>query len=426
MSSYFCRRHPCPLHVRVYVCVLIALLTGVAWADEPLSLEEALALASQQSAQLAAQRHGIEAAQRAVVPARELPDPKLFFGVDNLPVTTSDAFSLNRDFMTMRKIGVMQDFTRGQKRELKGQLAERIADRESAMLVDTQAALRRDVATAWVQRYFAERMNSVVAEQTEEATLQRDAIRAGLKSNRTQPADLLAVEITLQSLLDKRAQYDKESARAKAMLTRWLGTAAERPLAEFTPHRPPVDSSNLTDHIEQHPHVQSLDRQIAVVQAEASIAQAETKPDWSLELAYAQRGPAFSNMVSVQVSIDLPIFQSRRKYPAIASKAAQVEQARDLKEDAIRSHLAEARAALTDWDAARDRAKHYDDVLLPLARERVKTLLAAYRGGRSELAPVLEARRVELDLKVQRLQLVAEQATAYAQLLYFVHPEAGK
>jgi outer membrane protein TolC len=406
--------------------VLIALLTGFAWADEPLSLEEALALASQQSPQLAAQRHGIEAAQRAVVPARELPDPKLFFGIDNLPVTTSEAFSLTKDFMTMRKIGVMQDFTRGEKRELKGQLAERIAERESAMLVDTQAALRRDVAAAWVQRYFAERISSVVVEQMQETTLQRDAIRAGLKSNRTQPADLLAVEITLQSLLDKRAQYDKESARAKAMLARWLGPAADRPLAEFAPDKPPLDLSGLTGHIDQHPHVQSLDRQIAIAQTEAAIAQAATQPDWSLELAYQQRGPTFSNMVSVQVSIDLPIFQSRRKYPDIASKAAQLERARQLKEDAVRSHLAEARAALADWEAARDRTKHYDASLLPLARESVNTTLAAYRGGRGGLASVLEARRLELDLKVQRLQLVSEQATAYAQLLYFVHPGSGK
>jgi outer membrane protein TolC len=228
-------------------------------------------------------------------------------------------------------------------------------------------------------------MSSVVAEQMQETTLQRDAIRAGLKSSRAQPTDLLAVEITLQSLLDKRAQYDKDSARAKAMLARWLGPAADRPLAEFSPARPPIDLGDLTGHIDQHPHVQFLDRQIAIAQTEASIAQAATKPDWSLELAYQQRGPTFSNMVSVQVSIDLPIFQSRRKYPEIASKAAQLEQARELKEEAVRLHLAEARAALANWEAARDRTKHYDDSLLPLARDSVKINLAAYRGGRGGL-----------------------------------------
>src|SRR5215813_10586243 len=198
--------------MRRWVCLLATLVTAMASAAEPLSLDEALAIASRQSAHLTAQRHGIEAAQQMIVPARELPDPKLFFGVENLPVTTSDAFSLTTDFMTMRKIGLMQDFPRAEKRELKGQLAQNMAAREAAMLGDTQATLRRDVATAWVQRYFAERMAAVVNEQIAEWQFQREAMRAGVKANKVAPADLLAVDVGLQSLVDKRAQFEKEAA----------------------------------------------------------------------------------------------------------------------------------------------------------------------------------------------------------------------
>jgi outer membrane protein TolC len=49
--------------------------------------------------------------------------------------------------------------------------------------------------------------------------------------------------------------------------------------------------------------------------------------------------------------------------------------------------------------------------------------LAAYRGGQGTLAAVLEARRAELDLRLQQLQLAAEQGRAYAQLLYFLPQE---
>ena len=44
-------------------------------------------------------------------------------------------------------------------------------------------------------------------------------------------------------------------------------------------------------------------RQEAVAQAEADIAQADKKSDVSVELMYSQRGPAYSNMVSVNVSV---------------------------------------------------------------------------------------------------------------------------
>jgi outer membrane protein TolC len=39
---------------------------------------------------------------------------------------------------------------------------------------------------------------------------------------------------------------------------------------------------------------------------------------------------------------------------------------------------------------------------------------------------VLQARRDELDLKMQQLQLQSEQALAYAQLLYFSHEGDSK
>jgi outer membrane protein TolC len=426
MVFIVCERRSLRSFARWWLCAIALPLAATAVAAEPLSLQEALAVASQRSGQVSAQRHGVEAARQAVVPARELPDPKLFFGIENLPVTTSDAFSLTRDFMTMRKIGVMQEFSRSQKRELKGQVAERTAAREEALLVDTQAALRRDVATAWLQSYYAERLSATVAEQIEEARLQREAASAGLKSNRIQPGDLLAIEVNLQTLIDRRAQFDRDAARARAMLSRWLGPAAERPLSEFTLAGSPGDLAALSAHIEQHPHVQSLDRQIEIAQAEAQLAQAAKQPDWSLEVAYAQRGPGFSNMLSVQVSIDLPILQSRRKNPEIASKYAQVQQARELRDEAIRAHVAEARAALTDWQAASERVRRFDESVLPLADERIKTALAAYRGGKGELGTVLEARRAQLDLKLQRLQLLSEQMLAYAQVLYFTHAENGQ
>src|SRR4249919_2210582 len=101
------------------------LLQGVVYADDvsPLSLDEALQLAGNHSLQVAAQRSAITAAEQTAVSARQLPDPKGIIGIDNLPVTTSEAWSLTSDFMTMRKIGVVQDFPGAGKSDLKGKLA---------------------------------------------------------------------------------------------------------------------------------------------------------------------------------------------------------------------------------------------------------------------------------------------------------------
>ena len=394
-----------------------------AQAATPLSLTEALAIADRESSLLAAQRSAILAAGENMAAARELPDPKLKFGIDNLPVDGTDRYSLTRDFMTMRKIGVAQEFVRDEKREIKGRRAESEFQREQAMLADARAALRRDVAQAWMERHFAERMTAVIDEQYAETNLQRESLNAGLRTGRTQPADLLSVHVNLQSLIDRRGEYQRQAARATATLSRWLGTDSMRPLAPLPARLLPAQHRDFAIHAENHPHLRTLEQQIEVTRNDAALARVSNKPDWGLEVTYAQRGPQYSNMLSVQVSIDLPLFQANRQDRSIVAKLAQVEQARALREDALRQHLAEVQATWADWEAATARLQRFDDTLLPLSRERTQLALAAYRGGQGPLAAALEARRAEIELRLQQLQLAAEQGRAYAQLLYFLPQE---
>lgn len=418
---------------RLAVCAgIVCSISSSAAAQNALSLDEALAIAVRDSPLLAAQRSAITAAEQGTYTARELPDPKLKFGVDNLPLESADKWSLTRDFMTMRRIGVAQEFIRSEKREIKGRRAEHQLAREQAMLGDTRASLRREVATAWMERYFAEQMAKVVQAQYAETELQREALQAGIAASRTTLSERIALNSSLQLLLNRKLEFDKQAARAQALLTRWLGEAAQRPLApppEADASGTPTGQPWLADtagHAPHHPHLQTLERQVDIAQSEADLAKAATKPDWGLELSYAQRGPAYTNMLSLQISIDLPLFADRRQNREAVARAAQLEQARALREEALRQHRAEAMAVRAEWESARARVQRFDDALLPLARDNVTIALAAYRGGLSSLAMVLEARRAELDLRLQKLQLLAELGRARAQLLYFLPEEAAK
>ena len=100
------------------LAVVLLALSFVAAADPPLSLAETLKIAVARSQQIVSQRAMADAAREMVVPAGELPDPKLKVGVENVPTDGSDAWSLTRDFMTMSKVGLMQEFPREEKRRL--------------------------------------------------------------------------------------------------------------------------------------------------------------------------------------------------------------------------------------------------------------------------------------------------------------------
>ena len=143
-----------------------------------------------------------------------------------------------------------------------------------------------------------------------------------------------------------------------------------------------------------------------------------------LEVGYGQRRPYFDNMLTVMVSFDLPLRASERQDRDIASKLAEVEQARAMREDTLRMHTAEVRGWLADFDAAGRRIERFEGVLLPLSRDRRGAALAAYQGGRGELGGVLEAERAVTEIDLALVQALAERAKAWANLNYLYPQES--
>lgn len=150
------------------------------------------------------------------------------------------------------------------------------------------------------------------------------------------------------------------------------------------------------------------------------MAQADKKSDWSAELMFSQRGPAYSNMVSLSVSIPWQWDSANRQDREVSAKAALAQRVRDVREESLREVAASTRSALQAWQANRERLSHYDVTLIPLASERVRAAQAAYRGASGPLDAVLEARRAELDTRLERLRIELETAGLWAQLNYLI------
>lgn len=386
-----------------------------------LSLTDAQRLAANDSPQIDAQTASLRAAQEGRLGAAELSDPKLIVGLDNLPVDSVDRFSLTRDFMTMRKIGFAQDFVRGEKLKLRGDRADAEIRKEAALLSLAQVNLKRDVALAWIDRYFAEQQRARLNELVRESELQITSTQASLAGAKGAAAESIAARLARVQLADRIIDADRLVARAEANLARFVGTLARLPLAAA----PPFDQlahrhADLIAGLANHPHLAMYAPMQAMADTEVRLADAAKHPDWSLELAYARRGPAFSNMVSIGVRIDLPIFQSTRQDPAIGVKLAQANQVRAQAEAARRAHAAEIESMLADWEAAKRRVAKYANEILPLARTRSQVALAAYSGGRGDLAAVLDARKAEIDLGMSQLQMEADLAHAWANLNFLL------
>lgn len=407
---------------RVICAALLVWLSPLAFADTPLTLSGAQRLAVERSRQLAALGLGVTASREMAVAAGQLPDPVLSVGVENLPVEGMDRWSISRDFMTMRRIGVMQEWTRKEKRELRAERYEVEAQKGLAEQEMARANIHRDTAIAWLDTSYAEAMAAAIAEQRVRGLQEAQAADAQYRAGRGSQPELLMSKANLAMLDDRAAEIEVKVRNARTMLARWTGVADPRAMLASRPdiHRVNLDLHHLEEQLERHPEIEVLSRQAQMAASEARLARANKTPDVSVELAYNLRGSAFGDMVSFGVSVPLAIFQKDRQDREVAAKLAMAEQAAAQRDEAVRSHVAEVRTMLQEWENNRARIVRYEREIVPLTSARADATLAAFRGGKTTVNDVLAARRAELDARLQALQLEAETARMWARLNFLV------
>ena len=398
-----------------------------AWSSartEPLTLERAVELAIQRAPQIAANDAALESAQAEIVAAGRLPDPELVAGVDNLPTTGEDAWSFDRDFMTMRKIGLMQSFPNARKR---GSQRERASAAELVVRAETQQTqleVARATAEAWISVQTSKLVVDNLQQLKPEVQLQADAARAALASGRGTSVDALAAQSAITELDDRVLDAQRELAAARAELARWVGDdgGAEETgsaLASAPNFRAlPLARERILTSVHRHAPLLTFDAEVALANAEVELARASRRPDWSAELAYAKRGSMFSDMVSLEFRVGLPLFTGNRQDPMIRAKRAAVTQLEAQRETERRMHAAEVASMLAAWDAAVQRIELYEQERLPLARQRSRAALAGYQAGGTDLAAVLTSHVAEIELQRDYAELRKALGQAWAYLRY--------
>jgi outer membrane protein TolC len=209
------------------------------------------------------------------------------------------------------------------------------------------------------------------------------------------------------------------------MLARWIGDEAQSVSLAAAPAFEilPSTRETLLATLHQHASLLAYEAQIALAQSEVNMARAEKHADWSAELAYARRGDAFSDMVSLEFRVGLPLFSRHRQDPLISAKRAEVTQLEAQREAELRMHSEEVISTLAAWQSARDRVDLYQRERLPLARQRSKVALASYQAGGIPLADVLASIVAEVQIRQNHAELLRELGRSWVLLRYLELPE---
>jgi len=409
----------------ILMCLLFGMMLVLAYsakAEEPLTLAETIQLATQNQPLLQSLDDAAASSRQAAIAEGQLPDPKVKFGVINLPVTTSDALRYNRDDQTMVNVGISQEVVPLKKRELASNRMLAEADQFQTEQVATARTIERDVALAWLDVYEAQRKSELYQRMINDMTAERKVLATNVSSGSAKTSDVLRMDTDISLTNEKRIFAQRDERKARAALARWIGQSASRSISSELPVMTNTVSHDANQSaLEQHPLLRNAHQTEKVAQYEVDSAQANLQRNWGWEVGYGKRFNDRSDMLTFQVSIDLQLDRANRQDRRTAEKLVLVEKARKLTEDRRRELSSELESAIADAEAAEARENEHLTKLIPNAQAKLSIAQAGYSSGKQSIGDVWQARRDVIDIELDHWTILTDKHRAAVKIGYLTN-----
>ena len=419
------------------VCgIFLLVITQSASSQIQLSLEQAVSLAREGDPWLTGSLYQEEAVQAQSTAAGELPDPVVSLGIANLPI---DSFHIGQEQMTQFKVGVSQDFPRGDSRMLKRQQLDEMSGQHPYLRQNRMAGVTVAVSNLWLETY----RNREAIRLIEQDRFLFEHLVNVAQSNytsavgETRQQDLLRAQLELTRLEDRLTLLQEQQETSRAEMNEWLqGTElkdfvlsvglptlslVQQGLAE----EGEFSDKQLIHALLQHPLIKSYEQKIMASHTGIQLSRQKYKPRWGLNTSYGYRnddplGNDRSHFFSMDVTFDLPLFTSRRQDKEVQSAIAEAEAIKTDKTLALRSMRADFESAQARLHRLDQRKTLYEDRLLQEIHDHAEASLTAYTNDDGEFSDVVRARIAELNANIDFLHINIDRLKTIAELNYFL------
>jgi outer membrane protein, heavy metal efflux system len=386
-------------------------------APDTLRLAEALRVAREGNPMLRAARASAAAAAQRVGPAGALPDPQLQFGLMN---RMASDFGSTMDPMTMNQVQLMLMLPWPGKLDNAKRAARHTAAAAGADADEQERMLVAQVRMAYYEVAYADRAldvmrrtQSLLREYLDVSTTMY-AVGSGLQQ------DVLRAQVEVARMGEDITRMAQMRIAAAARLNALLGREATEPIGGLdlpdlpAGELPPADTL-IAWALASRPALHAGAERVAAAEASLGAARRELFPDFELGVQ-VQRRPAFPDMVSLMVGINLPIFAGGKQLPMRREMAAMRDMSQaeflNLRNETI-ARIIETRARATQ-----DRAlgRLYGSGILPQARSAVQAALASYRVGRLPFMTLVDNQMTVNRYEIETYRLLADHQQAVGDL----------
>jgi len=404
----------------ICLVLIFPLLSQLAYAGDDLDLLVAEGLAS--NPDLRATQETWLMFDKKVGQATSFDDPQLTFGLNAYPV---DSFKDDETPMTGKDITLTQKFPFPGKRDARGEIATQQALWYKWVYEDQRLQLVKKIRDTYYQLYAFDR--SIVIME-EDLSILDDFIR--LTETRYQVGkglqqDVLRAQVERSKLMDRLFVQRQERESKLSEFNALLARPSSQTLS--TPERLDLPVLSLTLESlqeateESRPLFMAYRSVIDRYNAQRRLARLDRYPDFGVYAGYRIREDVpgdpvdGADFVSAGVSINLPIFQSRRT-DAIAEAAAGERMALRQYEGFRNQVASRIHAAWAQLERTRKQALLLETGIIPQARQVFQSAMAAYRVGKVDFLSLLDA-LLSLDrYQIDHHRAVAESLRSFAWL----------
>jgi outer membrane protein TolC len=399
--------------------VIITTLPGVAFA---LSLAQAEQLALEADPLIkrysaSSRSHDAESSANGT-----LPDPKLRLGMFNVPL---DSFSTTEDPSTQLRIGIQQEFPRGDTTDLKQQQSKWLAQAAMAQANDEKLKLLMNVRDAYLNLYYEIQAGSIVNETRELfvklAKITEDQYAAG----RVNQQDVIRADLELSRLEDRATKIQGNEDEYRAYLAQWVGDIAWQDIDSHFPVLPDVpDNVDINELLTQHPSVMAETAKVEASRTMIEVTRQDYKPGVGAFVEYRKRfgenadGSDRSDMMAAMVTVDIPLFTENRQDKNVAAREESANAARYSRDDRLRVLKRKLEKDRAIYRRLGEREMIYRNKLVSSAANNAEASLNAYQSGVTEFTTLMRAGITELDVRLENLRIQVDRLRTQARLLY--------
>lgn len=404
--------------------VVLIFFTSTALFAKELTLAEAELLALDSdfvSKQFNARAESLS--ERAIADG-QLPDPKIKFGVMNMPVAS---FDRSQENMTQLQVGIQQSFPRGQTLHYKSLQTLDIASVDAAMAFDREKRVLRSLRNSYLDLYLNVKTESILQQNRDLFTQMLDITQRQYAVGRDNQHDVLRAQLELALMDDRIAEITGAKEIALAELAKWIGDVqAQRSLPQTFPQLSSLSAlAQMVSDLQNHPLIQVENARVNASDKSIKIAEEQYKPGWMLDLTYGERtgnnpnGSSRDDFASAMIMVDLPIFTDKRQDKRLAASKLQNTASQYARSDRLLELKRQLEKEHANWLRLGKRLELYETRAVVDAAQNSESTLKAYQNDLTDFTTLMRARLTELNTQLDMLKIRVNRARSQANILYF-------